>query len=280
MFPLRLFISSQGNTIYPDYGTNIPAESQNGKYGFIKEVSLLEYQNSNIITCNFLTNCADNATTVYVDNEYFNRDTDNFENLNMSISFSDEAKRYGRDQTFTMTFKTDRTGVYSLSGNLDFVSVSGNGASLNVENKKLTVTAGGTYTITCRTKTWADAANVTITSDTDNSYSVIGIGDKRNVLFIKPNSITGTDIQYYNIRLALGSIITSSNWDNATEIGTSNNLRTNGYAHVVENLDAEDVFYLGYRTGYSGNRTYYNSQPLKASDLARTDLNIQCSRNQ
>ncbi|MBQ3190063.1 MAG: hypothetical protein IJB61_02295 [Bacteroides sp] len=280
LLPLRLFISSQDNTIYPDYGTNIPAESQNGKYGFIKEVSLLEYQNSNTITCNFRTNCADNATTVYVDNEYFNRGTDNFENLNMSISFSDEAKRYGSGQTFTMTFETDRTGVYSLSGNLDFVSVSGNGASLNVENKKLTVTAGGTYTITCRTKTWADAANVTITSDTDNSYSVIGIGDKRNVLFIKPNSITGANIQYNtDIRISSESEITSSNWDNTTEIGTRNNLINNGYSYVVENLDADDVFYLGYRRSNYGSYTYYNSQELKASELAGTGLNIQCSSN-
>ena len=80
VFPLRLFISSQDNTIYPDYGTNIPAESQNGKYGFIKEISLEEYKATKTYTCKFLTNCAENETTVYVDNEYFERGSDSFRN--------------------------------------------------------------------------------------------------------------------------------------------------------------------------------------------------------
>ena len=80
LFPLRLFISSQHNTIYPNYGTNIPAESQNGKYGFIKEISLEEYKATKTYICNFLTNCAENETTVYVDNEYFERGSDSFRN--------------------------------------------------------------------------------------------------------------------------------------------------------------------------------------------------------
>ena len=80
LFPLRLFISSQDNTIYPDYGTNMPAEAQNGKYGFIKEISWDEYQESKTYTCKFLTNCVDNATTVYVDNEFFERGSDSFKN--------------------------------------------------------------------------------------------------------------------------------------------------------------------------------------------------------
>ena len=84
LFPLKLFISSKDNTIYPDYGTNMPAEAQNGKYGFIREVSLLEYQNSTSYACNFLTNCANSATIVYVDNEYFATGKDNFGNPGMT----------------------------------------------------------------------------------------------------------------------------------------------------------------------------------------------------
>lgn len=79
IFPLRLFISSQKNTIYPQYGTNLPAEAQNGKYGFIKEVSLNEYKESREVNCEFLTNCANSATTVYVDNEYFAQGYDSFD---------------------------------------------------------------------------------------------------------------------------------------------------------------------------------------------------------
>lgn len=86
LFPLKLFISSKDNTIYPDYGTNMPAEAQNGKYGFIKEISLDDYQNSTDKTfvCNFLTNCEESATIVYVDNEYFATGKDNFGNPGMT----------------------------------------------------------------------------------------------------------------------------------------------------------------------------------------------------
>ena len=92
LFPLRLFIRSAANTIYPDYGTNMPAESQNGKYGFIKEVSYSDayevtYDANNkkietpkTISCDFLTNCVNNATTVYVENQYLATAEDPFKN--------------------------------------------------------------------------------------------------------------------------------------------------------------------------------------------------------
>lgn len=81
LFPLRMFISSKDNTIFPNYGTNMPTEVQNGKYGFIREISLEEYQNSpnKTFSSNFLTNCANSATIVYVDNEYFAQGYDSFD---------------------------------------------------------------------------------------------------------------------------------------------------------------------------------------------------------
>ena len=82
LFPLRMLISSKDNTIYAKPGKNMPAEVQNGKYGFIREISLEEYQDSTNKTfrSNFLTNCANSATIVYVDNEYFATGQDNFGN--------------------------------------------------------------------------------------------------------------------------------------------------------------------------------------------------------
>lgn len=80
LFPLRLFISSENNTIYPNYGTNMPAETINGKYGFIREVSWDEYNENKVIECEFLTNCTENATEVYVENDYFNRGEAAFDN--------------------------------------------------------------------------------------------------------------------------------------------------------------------------------------------------------
>ena len=80
LFPLRLFIRSAGNTIYPDYGTNMPAETQNGNYGFIKELSYDAYNTSKTVTCDFLTNCENSATTVYVQNQYLATADAAFEN--------------------------------------------------------------------------------------------------------------------------------------------------------------------------------------------------------
>ena len=90
LFPLRLFISSQNNTLY---ATGMPVEIRNNTYGFIKEVSFSEAydvtydenknenRTSKIITCYFLTNCEENATTVHVDNEYLYRGSDSFINI-------------------------------------------------------------------------------------------------------------------------------------------------------------------------------------------------------
>ena len=87
LFPLYFFISSEDNTIYPVPGKNMPTEVRNGKYGFIKELTLEEYKQATVesdgwisFVCEFLTNCDNSATTVYVDNEYFSRASDLFVN--------------------------------------------------------------------------------------------------------------------------------------------------------------------------------------------------------
>lgn len=91
IFPLRLFISSEKNTIFPDYGSNLPAEAQNGKYGFIKEINEYEYEESadKVFVSTFLTNCYINATTVYVDNIYFNTGSDAFRNILTNLKITE-----------------------------------------------------------------------------------------------------------------------------------------------------------------------------------------------
>ena len=97
LFPLRLFISTDNNTIDPQPGTQMPAEAMNGKYGFIKEISYMYYStaSANGDGCNvakkeangdvsfvtaFRTNCTESATTVRVSNQYFNTGYDSFIN--------------------------------------------------------------------------------------------------------------------------------------------------------------------------------------------------------
>lgn len=104
LFPLRMLISSKDNTIYAKPGKNMPAEVQNGKYGFIREISLEEYQDSvnRTFRSHFFTNCENSATIVYVDNEYFATGKDNFGNPGLnSVSLGtsvavDVQQIYGR----------------------------------------------------------------------------------------------------------------------------------------------------------------------------------------
>ena len=97
LFPLKFFISTDNNTIDPKPGTNVPAETMSGTYGFIKEISLHYYKEAtptgdgrdvpvkesngdvSFIT-DFRTNCTESAATVYVSNQYFNTGSASFDN--------------------------------------------------------------------------------------------------------------------------------------------------------------------------------------------------------
>ena len=99
LFPLKFYVTSAMNSIYAKPGSDMYSETYNGTYGFVKEISWEFYNKANedgldgsepvgkkendgriSFVCNFLTNCAENATDVYVDNEYFNRGSDRFTN--------------------------------------------------------------------------------------------------------------------------------------------------------------------------------------------------------
>lgn len=100
IFPLKFFIGSDKNTIYPVPGTGLYAETRNGEYGFVKELSWEEYESLTPINgsvtfrTKFQTNCAESsvlsgqtgATRVYADNEYFERKYDDFYNIEKDAS--------------------------------------------------------------------------------------------------------------------------------------------------------------------------------------------------
>ena len=148
LFPLRLFIRSEANTIYPDYGKDMPAEAQNGKYGFIKEVSYSDaytvtYDANNekietpkTIVCDFLTNCGKSATTVYVENQYLATDSDAFENEKItSITI-------GIDQKVTVQIDNDRYpyNIYTTNG----ASTGNTNNNKNNGTEEVTIKLNGT----------------------------------------------------------------------------------------------------------------------------------------
>ena len=136
LFPLRLFIRSAANSIYPDYGTNMPAESQNGNYGFIKEVSYDNYNTSKTVTCDFLTNCGNSATTVFVENQYLATASDVFENEKItSITI-------GTDQIVIVQKDNDRYpyNIYTTNG----ASTGNNNDNKNNGTEEVTIKLNGT----------------------------------------------------------------------------------------------------------------------------------------
>lgn len=100
IFPLKFFIGSDKNTIYPVPGTGLYAETRNGEYGFVKELSWEEYESLTPINgsvtfrTKFQTNCVESsvlsgqtgATRVYADNDYFERKYDDFYNITKNQS--------------------------------------------------------------------------------------------------------------------------------------------------------------------------------------------------
>lgn len=100
LFPLKFYVSSAMNSIYAKPGGDMYSESYAGGYGFVKEITWEFYRDANAtgqnaigepvgvkesdgrisFICNLVTNCAESATVVYVDNEYFVRGQDYFRN--------------------------------------------------------------------------------------------------------------------------------------------------------------------------------------------------------
>lgn len=100
LFPLKFYVSSEKNSIYAKPGGDMYSESYAGGYGFVKEITWEFYRDANAtgqnaigepvgvkesdgrisFICNLVTNCAESATDVYVDNEYFVRGQDYFRN--------------------------------------------------------------------------------------------------------------------------------------------------------------------------------------------------------
>lgn len=104
LFPLKFYVSSEKNSVYAKPGGDMYSESYAGGYGFVKEITWDFYSSANStgtndigesvgikesdgrisFICNLVTNCEQSATEVYVDNEYFNRGSDSFDNRDIT----------------------------------------------------------------------------------------------------------------------------------------------------------------------------------------------------
>lgn len=137
MFPLVFAIESDQLSITPNTAKypedNLPVESDysicDGKtttksFHFVRTLSYTEYQDLDetldgmVFTCHFKTNKAASASTIYVDNQYFNKGSDQFYNYSM-FDFRDLAFSNNSANAYTnvdFTFYLDDDDSYPSSG--------------------------------------------------------------------------------------------------------------------------------------------------------------------
>lgn len=118
----------------------------------------------------------------------------------MSVSLGDGTQYYGIGRTFTLTFKTNKPGTYSISSNVegsvsnDILSYSdpSTGMTLNGDNT-FTVSAAGEYTLKCTTRTWSTKAAVYITCLSDDAKASAVGADRNKLLVSKETAVSGTN---------------------------------------------------------------------------------------
>ncbi len=126
MFPLEFKIQAVANSLTPREGDNLPVssgksivpgqETQSAFY-FIKTLSRSDYESARDTTiggvqmkyfdCKFKSTKATSATTVYVQNEYFNEGSDDFENFTLRKFTGNTPGDLGIGENTTFTFEMD-----------------------------------------------------------------------------------------------------------------------------------------------------------------------------
>ncbi len=136
MFPLDFSIESDKLSITPNTakypqenlpvvsGASICQGSSSQSFHYVRTLSYEEYAQlpeslqGVYFTCHFVTNKAGNASTVYVDNEYFNKGSDAFHNYSLfnfkNLSFSNNNVTAGGNVNFT--FSLDDEDAYTSPG--------------------------------------------------------------------------------------------------------------------------------------------------------------------
>lgn len=228
MFPLTLKMETIGKKIAPDATTNsIPVETgpsiidvegikgTNSFYYVFTIPTFDDYKNKTVVdntkiySTYWLTTLAANASTIYVDNKYFNQASDSWENYSKTfsdVSITPTKIPYGVGMEASVSFtmpNNDNTPVtlemtgleYAGSRTLTVTPTDGSAANVSVttsgSNKIVTVTGLTTSTATDDVKVYIDAEAYKYETLTAirviNQFGVSGSG-----LGFNPSIITST----------------------------------------------------------------------------------------
>ena len=163
-------------------------------------------------------------------------------------------------KTVTLNLETNIPGTYTVTFNEVNTQNSNSPYS---ETKTITVEEGYTTgTATYSTNDWSGAISATVTykKDANSVAETLDVdGDKRNVLHIKANSITGNNLSdTQDIKISTNAI--TNNWNSATALIVTNKkeLEGNGIEIEIDTLGWNTIYYINYlydRT-YSSDRYY------------------------
>lgn len=158
LFPLKFYVSSERNSIYAKPGGDMYSESYAGGYGFVKEISWEFYRDANStgtnaigepvgikeadgrisFTCNLVTNCTESATDVYVDNEYFKRGVDGFDNeWKESVSIGNTINVDIQKNNGRYPERTYKSGANNGTQTVSF-TYNGNPYTITIDNDNVT----------------------------------------------------------------------------------------------------------------------------------------------
>ena len=179
--------------------------------------------------------------------------------LEMSATLEGE-QYYGAGKTVTLNVTTNKAGTYTVT----FTEV---GASPSSTTKEIELAAGET-SITYTTSTWSGKVTASVEYK-ENANPVTVEGSTRNVLYIKPASVTG-DTGYYvsDVKMSTNQI-TSNNWNRVSTVATFSldELRA-GVEVQIDNLNSSTTYYFAYQY-YSGMmNSDYRYESMTAADLA------------
>lgn len=166
---------------------------------------------------------------------------------------------YGKNKTVTLTLRTNKPGTYKV----EFIEV---GVTTN-KPAEIVVESGSTEgRVTYETLSWSGAISAKITFE---GKELPVSGDNRNRLLIKTSNSNYKDSTKFKLYT---SKIGFTNWNYANE-SVSENTLANGVEFVINDLKENTTYYLSYRTGNMGNRTYYNATTT-AGGFATENLTI------
>ena len=214
LFPMDFLIEPASKTIYPNassstklpvhIGQSIVEGNNDNSFQYVRTVTAAEYASFGtktvggvtykVVPCQFKTNIAASATTVYASNKYFSSTPEAFDNK--KIFFTDESnltiegtQNYGLGWDVKLHFSVTADAV-----NKNF-NISITEGSTTTNNITFSPTAEGEQTYTYQTKTFGESAvsaTITATGNTDqpteNKAATANV--VRRYFFIKANSFT------------------------------------------------------------------------------------------